>query len=567
MTTTPKNPSGGVLPSVAFVNPSVGFSDRRKSKPIGLAYIMAFLAEHGFSSKGFDFGDSEDDAIFLAETYGLDQFDVVGFSVYNESFLQAIRMAEWVRSKRPDALIVFGGPHATAVHEHVVTKYAVVDCVVRREGEEPMLELLSRFGDRAAQRTVAGTTWRDPNGGPPIVNAERAFVKDLDQLPYPDAEFVSHSGYPESTYFDEVQGVLKPALTICSSRSCPYDCSFCGVLTIGRKYRSRDAERVVDELFYFRKRDGKNYSHVYFSDANFFVSPMRALAIARALHEADPTVSFSFGTRVNQILRAKHVLPELKACGLRFIELGIESASPAVLTRLAKHVPPQMNVAAVRLLKQLGIEVSIDFIMLDPASTLDDVEANLHFLRDNGFYDYVPHDHLYTSLVLYEGTPIRKFYEERYGVTFDPDLLPSSAELFEIPEVMRFSAELRRFRREYQGRIDDVLALVEIATNELAHQDDVCDESLARLQLDAVSLRHAPNLFFANLLADAKTGFRLLDAKGFSALLPTVGRGAVSLPVLLARAESSARAFGTFDAPVMSGTGRDAQRNESYSSR
>jgi len=30
-------------PTVAFVNPSVGFSDRRKSKPIGLAYIMAHL--------------------------------------------------------------------------------------------------------------------------------------------------------------------------------------------------------------------------------------------------------------------------------------------------------------------------------------------------------------------------------------------------------------------------------------------------------------------------------------------------------------------------------------------
>ncbi|MEV2192276.1 hypothetical protein AB0I02_14965 [Streptomyces phaeochromogenes] len=87
-------------PAIAFVNPSVGFSDRRKSKPIGLAYIMAHLEKSGFPSSGFDFGDSEDDAVELAAHYGLDRFDVVGFSVYNESFRAAIAMAEWIKRSR-----------------------------------------------------------------------------------------------------------------------------------------------------------------------------------------------------------------------------------------------------------------------------------------------------------------------------------------------------------------------------------------------------------------------------------------------------------------------------------
>src|SRR5262249_3762598 len=157
-------------------------------------------------------------------------------------------------------------------------------------------------------RKILGTTHRLPSCAEPIVNPDRGFVRELDELPFPDAEFISHSGYPPLTYYDEVQGRLKPALTICSSRSWPYDCSFCAVLTIGRKYRSHKAERTTEELLYFRDRHGVRYEHVYFSDANFFVSPRRALAIAEALHAADPNITFSFGTRVNQILRAADVL-------------------------------------------------------------------------------------------------------------------------------------------------------------------------------------------------------------------------------------------------------------------
>jgi radical SAM superfamily enzyme YgiQ (UPF0313 family) len=538
---------------IAFVNPSVGFSDRRKSKPIGLAYIMSYLRSRGYASAGFDFGDSEDDAEWLAERYGLDRFEVLGLSVYNESFRSAVEIATWVKRRRPETLIVLGGPHATAAHEHIARSRPCFDVIVRREGEEAMLELLEKRGDPAALRGIAGTTWRVP-GGEPLVNPERGFVRDLDELPFPDAEFVSHSGYPPMTYYDEAQGREKAALAICSSRSCPYDCSFCGVLTIGRKYRSHKAERVAEELLYFRERDGVRYEHIYFSDANFFVSPKRALAIARSLFAADPNISFSFGTRVNQILRAADVLPELKRCGLRFIELGIESASPAVLTRLAKGVGPGVNVAAVKLLKRLGIEISLDFIMLDPATTLEDIAANVDFLRENGFYDYLPHDHLYTALVLYEGTPIRRFYEARYGLAINPDELPSPFTLFERPEVQRFCDTLRWFRRAWQGRIDETLARVELAA--LTAGRSISPEASARLQLDAVALRHAPNLFLENLLADARAGYPLADAWGPEGLLPIVGYDRVPLARLLARAEAAARDLGFESSPLASGTGR-----------
>lgn len=527
-------------PSVAFVNPSVGFSDRRKSKPIGLAYVMAYLRSRGYPSTGFDFGDSVTPTLTLAEQHALDRYDVIGLSVYNESFKQARDMAGWIKARNPGCLVVLGGPHATAVHEHILRKYDCFDVVVRREGEEAMAEILDRLHDAPGRQAIAGTSWRGQSGEV-VVNPDRGFVLDLDRLPFPDADFVSDSGYPDLTYYDEQEQRLKAAITICSSRSCPYNCSFCGVLTIGRKYRSRQAQRVSDEVVHFRTRDGIRYQHVYFSDANFFVYPHQALEIAEALHELDPAITFSFGTRINQVLKAADALARLKDLGLRFIEVGIESASPTVMERLAKNIKPEVNVAGVKLLRRLGIEISLDFIMLDPASTLDDLQANLEFLRDQDFFDYLPHDHLYSALVLYEGTPIRKFYADRYGLDFDPDELPDPFTLFEHHEVQRFSDELRAFRRQWQDRIDHVLALGELASASVSQDPSTSWGAKAQLQLDVVALRHAPNVFMERLLADAREGYAQLDAHGRSSLVPDPGHDGATLEQVLTRTAEAAR--------------------------
>ncbi|MFE2432251.1 B12-binding domain-containing radical SAM protein [Streptomyces sp. NPDC059373] len=527
---------------IAFVNPSVGFSDRRKSKPIGLAYIMAYIRDHGFPSDGFDFGDSEDDPAELARQYGLGEYDIVGFSVYNESFLPAITMARVVKERNPDALIIMGGPHATAVHEHIMAKYPLVDAVVRREGEEAMLEILRALADGGDPTGIAGTTWRNADGAPKV-NCERNFIGELDELPFPQADFISHSGYPPLTYFDEVQGSLKRALSINSSRSCPYNCSFCGVLTIGRRYRIRSPKSITDEIAFFRKTDGVDYQHIYFSDANFFVSVKRCVEIAEALHAFDPELTFSFGTRVNQILAARDHIPRLKECGLRFIELGVESFSRPMLERLAKEVEPETNAAALALLERHDMDLALDFIMIDPMTTLQDIAINMQFFRTLGLYDYVPHDHLYTSLILYEGTPIRGFYEQRYGLEFDPDVLPDHRELIEDPAVSRLYWEMQWFRREWQERIDDALAQLELAL-ESGRRDPTRtpwdDEVFAHYSLDAFALRHAPNLFLESLLDDAMSGFPVADGPGgVPALLPRLSYDKVTLPELVERVEAA----------------------------
>lgn len=544
------------MTAIALVNPSVGYSDRRKSKPIGLAYIGAYLRQHGFEATGFDFGDSPGRPAELSARHGLDAFSLVGFSVYNESLDATLEHAAWLKRRNPAACVVLGGPHATAVHDGIMRECPDVDAVVRREGERPMLDLARHHREAPGEPVrpdVPGTTVRLPTGGI-RVNPDAPFLDDLDALPFPDFPFVSDSGYPPLTYFDAARGTLLPALAINSSRSCPYNCSFCGVLTIGRKYRMRSGESVVAEMAHFRAADGLPYRHVYFSDANFFVHPRRALQIASALHAYDPDITFSFGTRVNQLLKHRDVLPELKECGLRFVELGIESASPDVLKRLAKGVEPADNLAAVRLLHRHGLDVSLDFIMIDPETTLQDLRANQRFLRAGGFYDYVPHEHLYTHLVLYAGTPIREHYERRRGAPFGMSELPPIDTLVEDPATARVHAALVWFRAAYQNAVDLVLAEAEALLQTRARhraRHPVTPDELA-LQLDVVAARHAPGLYFDNVLDDCERHPHG-DAP-FDALLPRPGTGSPALADLLLRAARRIDALTAADTGVTTRT-------------
>jgi radical SAM superfamily enzyme YgiQ (UPF0313 family) len=476
---------------------------------------MSFLRSNGIPTSGYDFGDSTRTPEELVETYDLLRYDLIGFSVYNESFYSTIRMAEKIKACRPDVFLFCGGPQATAMHDAIVRDFPSIDAVVRREGEYPALALVKALQAHSPLSTVPSLTWR--REGAVVANQECPPVEDLDSLPFPDAHFESERPYEGLSFFDRTNRKLRPAIAIGSSRSCPYNCSFCGVLTIGRKYRARSPQSVVNELTYFRSRDDLDYTHVYFSDANFFVQSQRALAIVQALHAYDERVSFSFGTRVNQLLKAETIVRAMIPLGLAFVEIGVESASPDVLRRLSKGVGPEVNVAATRMLRRLGVEIALDFIMVDPATTLRDLMDNLVFLRQNGFADYYPADHLYTSLGLYEGTPIRGYFEERLGKRFKLGELPEIGALIESPDVKTFWTQTRSFQATYQGQIDRALAGAEF----MLLDEGVCDvlksrrgpdfQRLAQLQLDAVALRHSPTVFFEGLVerlaADDSLGF------------------------------------------------------------
>jgi radical SAM superfamily enzyme YgiQ (UPF0313 family) len=88
------------------------------------------------------------------------------------------------------------------------------------------------------------------------VSGERIRLDNLDALPLPAYDLaIDQEGHPYITgwHYDNTA----PVVNVNTSRSCPFDCSFCDVPKIwGRKWHGRSAERVVEDVIYLRDRYG-----------------------------------------------------------------------------------------------------------------------------------------------------------------------------------------------------------------------------------------------------------------------------------------------------------------------
>lgn len=203
---------------------------------------------------------------------------VVGFSVsmWNEHL--SLQVAKAVKSKFPDCLIVFGGPHIPHHAEEYFHQYPFIDIGVRSEGEETFRDILVRFLETRDFCGIPGISYRDPKTGGCVRNSiERSQSKDLDIYPSPYL-----NGYFDSL-IEEYPDIRFQAI-IETNRGCPFPCAFCfwGQGGLSRKYRFHSLERVQQMINWC----GENkIEYLFNADSNFGMHP-RDYQISEFLVEA-----------------------------------------------------------------------------------------------------------------------------------------------------------------------------------------------------------------------------------------------------------------------------------------
>jgi radical SAM superfamily enzyme YgiQ (UPF0313 family) len=485
---------------IALVNvPYGGDGSGRSMRPLGLSYLGAFLNARNISTQGFDFSDSKLSAEDLVDRYSLFKYPVVGLSFYNVNATLAYQISRAIKGRNPSCVLVGGGPHVSATHSTLFKKHPELDIAVRNEGEETLVEVVEALKAGRALSGIKGISYRSSEQI--VVEPDRDRVENLDELPSPVFDFSSESEEKPLFFFDKVSGKFKRAVALVSSRSCPYSCSFCAIILIGRQWRHASPSKIVFDLAELEAHNKVEYGHVYFMDANFFVNAKRALAVAEALFRYRPGITFSFSTRVNQLIKGKGLFAELKRFGLRSVELGIESGSKEALDRFAKDTTPEQNDEALRILQENGLQLFLDFIMFDAEATLADIEANIDLLQRNGLDSYVPWDHIFSYMTPYLGTEIRRRYETLIGGTFDEDELPNPIGLFQVEEVRLVFEEMNRFQF-YIPKLADAL----FHTEERVRGSRSWGREEARQKLNAVSIRRLPYMLLKELVAQAKRG-------------------------------------------------------------
>lgn len=311
-------------PDVTFVALMRDDETGRAVAPAGVLALVAALRDVGRSAVVVDrqlapsdrFADLDD----LVAAVG-DPGSVLGLSAMADRLPLLVRAAAALRAAFPDRLIVAGGPGPSSVAAALLEAAPALDAVVVGEGEETLVELLARHeaGGRAAIVGCPGVTARRPDDGVVVPGPPRPRLLDLDRLPLPAYDAVDLARYED--------------VPVVTARGCPYGCAFCDASALwGRRRTVRSLDHVLRELVLLRERYDRRHVHV--EDDTFLLPRGRAEAFCLAVRERLPDLTWGCLGRADAV--DETLLDTLVGAGCRTLFLGLESASDAVLERIAK---------------------------------------------------------------------------------------------------------------------------------------------------------------------------------------------------------------------------------------
>ena len=371
--------------------------------PLGLAYLAAVLERDGYRVQVVDMMADDMRADALATRLRAAQPRLVGITSTIRLFNNGLRVARLVKQVVPSAAVVMGGPHASFTYEQALQKGSV-DALCRFEGEQTLLELTGHYlrNDPAELSAIRGIAY--PSDGHIVLTPARAFITDLDSLPFPARHLFPIEHYP---------GPLSIANVIVG-RGCPFECIFCSANTLsGRRYRVRSAHNVLAEIVELLAR--YHLDEFYVVDDTFTVSRRRVKELCEGLIAAGVRASWGCEARVNTV--DEELLRWLYAAGCRSIQYGAESGDDTVLAEVHKGITTEQVEAAVWAAHRIGLEVACSFVIGHPFDTRETVRKTIAFARhliyDIGQQDGDPRVRTkFAILTPLPGTPVYDQAEE-----------------------------------------------------------------------------------------------------------------------------------------------------------
>lgn len=397
---------------------------------LGLASIAAILERNHFKVSVIDNFLNRENVERLAERVRTLNPDVVGVNCDLVSIGNVRKIVGAV--KKLGIPTVVGGPEVS-VHPKDTFLRTKPDICVYGEGELTMLELcqlIDSFGlDAKKLEPVKGVVYS--KDGDVKINPPRPLIRDLDILP-----FMALHLFPMDRYERKSELGITPTDLICTSRGCPFQCSFCSNEFVwGKKVRAMSPERVVDEIQYLIKNYGTKA--VYFREDNFTINRKRVLGICREINNRGLNIKWMCESRVDCI--DEELLEIMKEAGCGSIWFGVESGSQRVLDMLKKGTTLQQARKAFKLCAQCKIKSGASVMLGIPGETKDEIKKTVEFVESiDPYYIFfnpflgIPGSEIYPTIER------KNLVYKRYGTL----VLPNTEDLTwpEKEEFVRFAS-------------------------------------------------------------------------------------------------------------------------------
>jgi radical SAM superfamily enzyme YgiQ (UPF0313 family) len=488
--------TGGASPDLLLVNPgnrpAYGAVDRSLpaiEPPVWAGLIATFVRLRGHSVEILDANaeglDPEGTAARVAARRPL----LAAIAVYghNPSASTSVMPAAGavcraLKLVAPDLPSILAGGHVAALPERTLREEAA-DFACDGEGPRTIAGLLDllKGGTKGDYGSVPGLLYRE--GGAVRASPPAPLITDLDrEMPGIAWDLLPMDRYRAHNWHCFGEASRQPYAAIYTSLGCPFHCSFCcihapfrsgaGAAGAAGGYRRWSPDAVVGQVDTLVNRYGVR--HIKFADEIFVLDRNHVRGICERIVERGYDLNIWAYARVDTI--DEEILRLLRRAGVRWLALGIESASDAVREDVGKGYAKARMKEAVAAIRRAGIHVIGNYIFGLPEDDLDTmretldlaIELNCEFVNFNCAMAY-PGSALYDAAIR-EGRPLPAGWEGYYQ--YSPLSRPMSTRHVAGAEVLAFrnrafmeyferAAYLEMIRERFGERAaDDVRAML-----------------------------------------------------------------------------------------------------------
>jgi anaerobic magnesium-protoporphyrin IX monomethyl ester cyclase len=343
--------------------------------PLGILSLAAYLRrESDVQVDIFDLTFHKNPFDYLRDGLSAQRYDMVGVSVMTSMVRDAEHASAIARQTDPQALVIWGGPHATVLPAASLA-LPDVDAVAIGEAEETLLELVQQGGDPT---DVAGI-WHKTADGSIVQNPPRPLIRDLSSLPWPARDLVDMRTYARAWYSLTAADPTLLGTSVITSRGCPYGCTYCQPTLrylFGKKVRRRSVDDVLDELVHLKEVYDLNA--FMFEDDTFIIHRPWVKEFSAGLKEMN--LGFRWGCNVRADLTTRDLLQPMVEAGLVQINVGIESGTQRILDQIYdKRITIEDVRRAVDIAKSLGLKVGGYFMIGAPTEREEEIENTIRF--------------------------------------------------------------------------------------------------------------------------------------------------------------------------------------------
>ncbi len=272
----------------------------------------------------------------------------------------AIESLQEIKAANPNAHLCFYGLYAPVNEEHL--RNNGVHTILGGEFETGLAQLAKRL-----EQQSPATPQQEA-----VISLERQQFMLPDRADMPGLE--KYARLCEGNGQEKVTGYVE------TTRGCKHLCRHCPIVPVyNGRFRIIQAEVVLADI---RQQIANGATHITFGDPDFLNGPGHVLPIVKTLHREFPEITYDVTIKVEHLLKYRRHLPILRDTGCLFITSAVESVDDRVLQILDKGHTRKDFIAAVRIVREIGIHLNPTLVAFTPWLSLEGYFATLQLMAE-----------------------------------------------------------------------------------------------------------------------------------------------------------------------------------------